>query len=191
MAHSRTFCSILLCFITTNTTLTINPGTQIFGQQGADFLWIRRGSKIMAEGTPDNPIVMSGALQQAAGEWGGLVIAGNAPVNGCNAPVNGCNAGVNPCEVPFEAITSEFFGGNNPNDNSGLVKYTQILFAGFAVRPNEELNGLTLNGVGAGTVLQFIQVHQGLDDGVEMFGGTAQMKHLVLTNNGGGSLMLG
>ncbi|MCB1948543.1 hypothetical protein [Nitrosomonas sp.] len=162
-------------------TLTINPGTKIFGQQGADYLWIRRGSKIMAEGTPDNPIVMSGALQQSAGEWGGLVISGNAPVNGCNE-------GVSPCEVPFEAVTSELFGGNNPNDNSGLVKYTQILFAGFAVRPNEELNGLTLNGVGAATKLEFIQVHQGLDDGVEMFGGTAQMKYMVLTNNGDDSL---
>lgn len=157
--------------------LTINPGTKIFGQQGADFLWIRRGSKIFAEGTPDNPIVMSGPLQQSAGEWGGLVISGNAPVNGCNV-------GVNPCEVPFEAITSEFFGGNNPNDNSGIIKYTQILFAGFPVRPDEELNGFTLNGVGAGTLIQFVHVHEGVDDGVEMFGGTAQMKHLVLTNIG-------
>ena len=166
---------------TNRATLTINPGTQIFGQQGADFLWIRRGSRIMAEGTPNNPIVMSGPSQQAAGEWGGLVISGNAPVNGCNV-------GVSPCEVPFEAITSEFFGGNNPNDNSGLIKYTQILFAGFAVRPNEELNGLTLNGVGSGTVIDFVHVHEGLDDGVEMFGGTVGLKHLVLTNIGDDSL---
>ncbi len=162
-------------------TLTINPGTQIFGQQGADFLWIRRGSKIMAEGTPDNPIVMSGPLQQSAGEWGGLVISGNAPVNGCNE-------GVSPCEIPFEAITSEFFGGNNAADNSGLIKYTQILFAGFAVRPNEELNGLTLNGVGSGTVIDFVQVHEGLDDGVEMFGGTVGLKHMVLSSIGDDSL---
>ncbi len=166
---------------TNSATLTINPGTQIFGQQGADFLWIRRGSKIMAEGTPDNPIIMSGALQQSAGEWGGLVISGNAPVNGCNE-------GVALCEIPFEAITSEFLGGNNPTDNSGLIKYTQILFAGFAVRPNEELNGLTLNAVGSGTVIDFVHVHEGLDDGVEMFGGTVQMKHLVLTNIGDDSL---
>lgn len=156
-------------------TITINPGTQIFGQQGADFLWIRRGSKIFAEGTPDNPVVMSGPLQQTAGEWGGLVLTGNAPVNGCNA-------GVSPCQIPFEAITSEFMGGNNPADNSGVIKYTQILFAGFAVRPNEELNGLTLNAVGSGTLIDFVHVHAGLDDGVEMFGGTAQMKHLVLTD---------
>ncbi len=162
-------------------TLTINPGTKIFGQQGADFLWIRRGSKIFAEGTPDNPIVMTGPLQQSGGEWGGLVISGNAPVNGCNI-------GVSPCEIPFEAITSEFFGGNNPNDNSGVVKYTQILFAGFPVRPDEELNGFTLNGVGAGTLIQFVHVHAGLDDGVEMFGGTVGLKHLVLTQIGDDSL---
>lgn len=166
---------------TNSATLTINPGTKIFGQQGADFLWIRRGSKIMAEGTPDNPIVMSGPSQQTAGEWGGLVLAGNAPVNGCNE-------GVNPCEIPFEAITSEFFGGNNPQDNSGVIKYTQILFVGFAVRPNEELNGLTLNAVGSGTLIDFVQVHEGLDDGVEMFGGTVGMKHLVLSNIGDDSL---
>lgn len=157
-------------------TITINPGTKIFGQSGADYLYIRRGSKIMAEGTPDNPIVMSGPLQQSPGEWGGLLIAGNAPINGCNV-------GVALCEAPYEAITSEFFGGNNPTDNSGVLKYVQILFAGFAVRPDEELNGLTLMGVGSGTVINYVHVHAGLDDGIEMFGGTVRMKHLVLTDN--------
>ena len=164
-----------------NATITINPGTKIFGQQGADYLWIRRGSKIMSEGTPDNPVVMTGPLQQSAGEWGGLVLAGFAPVNGCNVDVA-------LCEVAFEAVTSEFYGGNEPNDNSGVLKYTQILFAGFAVRPDEELNGLTLTGVGAGTVIDFVHVHAGLDDGVEMFGGTAQMKHMVITHSGDDSL---
>lgn len=162
---------------TESAILTINPGTKIIGESGADFLWVRRGSKIMAEGTPDNPIVMTGPEELVAGEWGGLILAGNAPINGCNADVT-------LCEAPFEAVTSELYGGNNPTDNSGLIKYTQILFAGFAVRPNEELNGLTLAGVGSGTTLQFIHVHQGLDDGIEMFGGTAQFKHVVLTNNG-------
>ena len=160
---------------TQSATLTINPGTKIFGQSGADYLWIRRGSKIMAEGTPDNPVVMSGPLQQEPGEWAGLVIAGNAPVNGCNA-------GVALCEIPFEAITTEKFGGNNPTDNSGVLKYVQILFAGAQVRPDEELNGLTLNGVGSGTIISHIHVHAGLDDGIEIFGGTAQMKYIVLTD---------
>ncbi|UJP05564.1 MAG: hypothetical protein LZF61_00865 [Nitrosomonas sp.] len=160
---------------TQSAILTVNPGTQIFGQSGADYLWIRRGSKIMAEGTPDNPIVMSGSLKQDPGEWAGLVIAGNAPVNGCNA-------GVAVCEIPFEAITTEKFGGNNPTDNSGVLKYVQILFAGAQVRPDEELNALTLNGVGSGTVISHIHVHAGLDDGIEVFGGNAQMKYLVLTD---------
>lgn len=166
---------------TNSATLTINPGTKIFGQQGADYLWIRRGSKIMAEGTPDNPIVMSGSKQLTSGEWGGLVIAGNAPINGCNE-------GVPVCEVPFEAITSETIGGNNPTESSGVMKYTQILFAGFQVRPDEELNGLTLNAVGSGTVIDYVHVHEGEDDGVEMFGGTVKLKHLVLTNIGDDSL---
>lgn len=164
---------------TQNATLTINPGTRIVGVGGsgdqAAFLWIRRGSKIMAEGTPDNPIVMTGASEAAAGEWGGLLISGNAPVNGCNE-------GVAVCEVPFEAYVSEVYGGNNPTDNSGVIKYTQIRFAGSPVRQDEELNGLTLNGVGSGTLIDYVQVHEGLDDGIEVFGGTVQMKHLVLTN---------
>ena len=158
-----------------NAIITINPGTQIFGQQGADYLWIRRGSKIMAEGTPDAPIVFSGPSQQSAGEWGGLVISGQARINGCNEDVA-------VCEVANEAITSEFSGGDNDADNSGVLKYVQILFAGFAVRPDEELNGLTLNSVGSGTMIDYVQVHSGLDDGIEMFGGTVNMKHLVLTN---------
>lgn len=160
-------------------TLTINPGTKIIGvgEQGdlASYLWIRRGSKIMAEGTPDNPIVMTGPTEAAAGDWGGFLISGNAPVNGCNE-------GVPVCEIPFEAINTEKFGGNNPADNSGVMKYVQIRFAGTSVRPDEELNGFTLNGVGSGTLISHIHVHEGLDDGVEVFGGTVQMKHLVITN---------
>jgi len=162
-------------------TLTIEPGTHIFGQQGNDALLIRRGSKIMAEGTPDQPIVFTGPNEQAAGEWGGVVISGYAPVNGCSE-------GVTVCETAFEAITSEFYGGDNPTDNSGMLKYVQINYAGFEVRPDEELNGLTLLGVGSGTVVDYVQVHAGLDDGIEMFGGTVQMKHLVLTGAGDDSL---
>jgi len=159
---------------TQSATLTINPGTNIIGLDKA-YLWVRRGSRILAEGTPDNPIVMTGAVGQDAGEWAGLVLAGNAPVNGCNA-------GVPVCEVPFEAVTTEIYGGNNPADNSGVLKYVQILFAGDAVRQDEELNGFTLNGVGSGTLIDYVHVHEGLDDGIEVFGGTVRMKHLVLTN---------
>ena len=160
---------------TENATITINPGTKIVGQQGDDYLWIRRGSKIFAEGTPDNPIVFTGPLGQAAGEWGGVVLNGFARINGCNE-------GTAVCEIANEAITTEFAGGNNDTDSSGIMKYVQILFAGFPVRPDEELNGLTLNAVGSGTMLEFIQVHRGLDDGIELFGGTANLKHIVLSS---------
>ena len=172
--------------ITSNVTLTKNIewilDKAVFkivgvGGQGdqAAYLWIRRGSKIMAEGTPDNPIIMTGPSEAAAGEWGGFLISGNAPVNGCND-------GVPVCEVQFEAVNTETFGGNNPTDNSGVMKYVQIRYAGTPVRQDEELNGLTLNGVGSGTLIDHVQVHEGLDDGIEVFGGTVQMKHLVITN---------
>lgn len=157
-------------------TLTIEPGTRIQGRTGLDFLQVRRGSKIRAIGTPQHPIVMTGANEQQPGEWGGLLLVGNAPVNGCAE-------GVPVCEQVNEAITSEAFGGNNPTDDSGILKYVSIRFAGFEVRPNEELNCLTLLGVGSGTTIDFVQCHRGLDDGFEMFGGTVNLTHLVSTGN--------
>ncbi len=161
-------------------TVAIEPGTRIQGQQAADFFYIRRGSKIKAVGSPTQPIVFTGPLEQTPGEWGGVVIAGNGPVNGCNV-------GVPVCEQFDEAMLTPY-GGNDPNDNSGVIKYTQIRWAGFPVRPDQELNGLTMLGVGAGTTLDFIEVFEGQDDGIEFFGGTAQVKHLVLVNNRDDSL---
>ena len=165
---------------TTSATLSIEPGTRVVGQSGADFLYIRRGSKINAVGTAEQPIIFTGSTDGTdpnigPGAWGGVVIAGNAPVNGCNATVS-------VCEQFDEAITTSY-GGNNANDNSGALKYAQIRYAGFQVRPDNELNALTLLGVGAGTTLDFIQLHRGSDDGIEMFGGTAQFKHIVSSGN--------
>lgn len=157
-------------------TLSIEPDTHLSGRSGLDFLQVRRGSKIHAIGTPQHPVVMTGANEVAPGEWGGLLLAGNAPVNGCSegAPV---------CEQINEAIFLEKFGGNNPTDSSGVLKYASIRFAGREVRPNEELNCLTLLGVGSGTTIDFVQCHRGLDDGFEMFGGTVNLTHLIATGN--------
>ncbi|BCX82554.1 hypothetical protein MIT9_P2140 [Methylomarinovum caldicuralii] len=160
---------------TNSATLTIEPGTRIEGQQAADFLYIRRGSKIHAVGTPSQPIIMTGPLEQTPGEWGGLVLAGNAPVNGCNP-------GVDPCVQFNEALSSEPYGGSDPKDSSGIIKYLQIRYAGYPVRPDQELNGLTLTGVGSGTVLDFIEVFEAADDGIEHFGGTDNIRHVVLVN---------
>lgn len=161
---------------TNSATISIEPDTRITGRSGLDFLQIRRGSKIQAIGTPQHPVVMTGPSELVSGEWGGLLLVGNAPVNGCSE-------GVAVCEQVNEAISDEFFGGNNPTDNSGVLKYVSIRFAGFEVRPDEELNCLTMLGVGSGTTIDFVQCHRGLDDGFEMFGGTVNLKHLVSTGN--------
>lgn len=165
---------------TDSVSVTIEPGTKIMGQQSGDFFYVRRGSKIKAVGSPSDPIVFTGPLEQTPGEWGGVVIAGNAPVNGCNE-------GVALCEQQDEAMLTPY-GGNDVNDDSGIMKFTQIRWAGFPVRPDQELNGLTLLGVGAGTTVDYIEIFEGQDDGIEFFGGTAQVKHLVLVNNHDDSL---
>nr|BAL53704.1 lipoprotein [uncultured Gammaproteobacteria bacterium] len=153
-------------------TVTIEPGTKILGQQGADFFYVRRGSKIKAVGSPSQPIVFTGPSEKTPGEWGGLVLAGNAPVNGCNA-------GVPLCQQFDEAMLTPY-GGNNPHDDSGVLKYVQIRFAGIVVRPDQELNGLTLLGVGDGTTIDYVQVYRGADDGIEMFGGTVRVRHVIM-----------
>jgi hypothetical protein len=165
---------------TKSATVHIEPNTRIAGQSGADFLYIRRGSKIDAIGTAQHPIIFTGAADGSdpnigPGAWGGLVLAGNAPVNGCNASVA-------VCEQFDEALTTPY-GGNNANDNSGILKYAQIRYAGIQVRPDQELNALTLLGVGAGTTLDFVQLYRGSDDGIEMFGGTVNFKHVVSFGN--------
>ncbi|HPI39892.1 MAG TPA: hypothetical protein PLJ21_03760, partial [Pseudobdellovibrionaceae bacterium] len=112
------------------------------------------------------------------GEWGGLVINGNAPINACAK-------GVAVCEAISEGIKSKEvkFGGNDSEDNSGVLKYVVVEFAGYPISQDNELNGISFNGVGSGTEVEYIQVHMNADDGVEFFGGTVNVKHVVLTAN--------
>jgi hypothetical protein len=123
---------------------------------------------------------VSAALQHTPGEWGGVVLAGNAPVNGCLPDTAVCEQ--------FDEALSTPYGGNDPHDSSGVVKSVQIRWAGFEFRPDEELNSFTLLGVGDSTVVDFVQTHAGPDDGIEMFGGTVNLKHIVMTNAGDDSL---
>lgn len=167
-------------FVRNNATLTIEPGTEIHGEQGS-VLVIARGSKIMAEGTKDAPIVMTSSQpkgQRAAGWWGGLLVLGNAPIN-VNTPAS--------TEATFEAFTAAIaegkFGGTNAADNSGVIKYVRIEFAGFEFITGREFNNFTLAGVGSGTTVDYVQAHGGSDDGVEIFGGTVNLKHLVSSQN--------
>lgn len=167
-----------------NSTLRIQAGTVIRGLPGA-FLNIHRGSKIFAEGTASQPIVFTSikTANRNRGEWGGLVLNGNAPINACKP-------GVAVCEAVSEGIKVEpvYFGGNDPEDNSGVLRYVRVEFAGYPISQDNELNGITFNAVGRGTTIEYIQVHMNSDDGIEFFGGTAQAKHVVLTANEDDSL---
>lgn len=152
-------------------TLTIEPGTVILGSQsGQGTLVIRQGATINAEGTEDLPIIFTSELpvgQRGAGDWGGLVINGNAPTNQQNPQGEG---------------DSGPFGGNNANDSSGVLKYVRVEFAGIRFSDQNELNGIALQGVGAGTTIEKIQVHFNQDDGIEFFGGTVNAKYVLITD---------
>jgi hypothetical protein len=151
--------------------LTIEPGTLITGSGAAlSYLAVQPGSKLFADGQSFAPIVFTGPTR-TNGSWAGLVIAGNAQ---CNASQDGT-----PCT--FEAVASQQFGGNQNTESSGILRYVQVRYAGQEVRPNEELNSITLLGVGSGTVMENVQVYGGLDDGLEMFGGTVNGKYIVVT----------
>jgi hypothetical protein len=162
-----------------SSTLRIQAGTKIVGEPKS-FLAVLRGSKIFAEGTKTRPIVFTSisSRNRKRGEWGGLVLNGNAPINACKA-------GTLLCEATSEGIkvVPVLFGGNDTEDNSGVLRYIRVEFAGYPMSQDNELNGITFNAIGAGTEIDYVQVNMNADDGVEFFGGTVNVKHLVLTNN--------
>lgn len=157
------------------TILTVEPGTTVFGETSTlGMLVIRRNSEIHADGTAAEPIVFTSAKpagSRARGDWGGIILNGNAPVNGCDAA---------PCESFGEGGTG-FYGGDDPTDNSGTLRYVRVEFAGRLLSPDNELNGIAFQGVGSGTTVDYIQVHMNKDDGVEFFGGNAEVKHIIVT----------
>lgn len=162
-----------------NITLDIEPGTTIYGSHGPDFLLISRGSKIHANGNKLQPIIFTSAqdvvgraTKDDRGQWGGLVIAGNAPTN----------AGK---EEAFEfSKTGRKFGGSQSDDDSGILKYLLVKYAGYEVSLDKELNGISLGGVGSGTVIDYVEVYNNADDGIELWGGTVNLKHILLVGNG-------
>jgi hypothetical protein len=176
-------------------TLTIEPGTTIIGQsdiaqgiRGA-YLIVSRGSKLVADATPGVPLdapvrpdeedVIVFTSDQPRGDravtdWGGLVINGMAPLNtGAEASGEG---------------DSGFYGGTNDNDDSGILRGVRIEYAGDDVTPVDQLNGLALQGVGAGTTISYLQIHYNKDDGIEPYGGTVSVDHLVVTGIGDDSV---
>lgn len=158
-------------YVTAGTTLTIEKGCIIRGDKNTKgTLIVERGAKIIAEGTAQEPIVFTSAEAQgdrSYGDWGGIMICGNAPTN--------FTAG----EAQVEGGPRSKYGGADPNDNSGTLRYVRIEFAGIAFSPNNEVNGLTLAGVGAGTQIDHVQVSYSGDDAFEWFGGNVNSKYLV------------
>ncbi|MDB5263491.1 MAG: hypothetical protein JWQ14_2774 [Adhaeribacter sp.] len=158
-------------YVEDGTTLTIEPGTIIKGgpKAGKGTLIIKRGGKIMAEGTKEKPIVFTSSLpkgSRAPGDWGGIIITGKARHNQSSDPL-------------IEGGPQANYGGTDNADNSGILKYVRIEFAGVALEPEKEINGLTMGSVGSGTQIDYVQVSYGGDDAFEWFGGTVNPKHLI------------
>ena len=157
-------------YFASGSTLTIPAGTTIKSDvtdKGA--IIIERGAKIIAEGTATQPIVFTSGKavgQRNPGDWGGIIILGNARTNRSTEPT-------------IEGGVGRNYGGTNDADNSGVMKFVRIEFGGIAAQPGSEINGLTCGGVGSGTVLENIQITYGNDDGFEFFGGTVNAKNLV------------
>lgn len=163
-------------YVTNGATLTIEAGTIIRGT-GNGTLIIEKGAKINAQGTANNPIIFTSnqpAGSRDYGDWGGVVLLGQATNNNPNSPNVVTEGGIG------NGTTGKgCFGGTNDNDNSGIMSYVRIEFCGIPLVPNSEINGLTFGAVGAGTQIDHIQVSYSGDDSFEWFGGTVDCKYLV------------
>jgi len=183
-------------------TLTIEPGTIIKGEAGtganATALLVARGGTLMAEGKADAPIIFTSVADEIMPEdisagnfgspnldadidglWGGVLVLGKAPISASNESGD-------VSEVQIEGIpTSDqngLYGGNEPEDNSGVLKYISIRHGGANIGSGNEINGLTLGGVGSGTVIENIEIIANQDDGIEWFGGTVNVKNALVWN---------
>lgn len=158
-------------YVPNGVTLTIQPGTVIKGDVSITAsLIIERGGKINAAGTAEKPIVFTSgraAGNRAAGDWGGIFICGKATTN-------------QGTDVAGEGGIQRSFGGNDDADNSGVLKYVRIEYAGLVASANNEVNALSLGGVGSGTQIDHIQIWYPKDDGVECWGGTVNLKYVAI-----------
>ncbi len=165
-------------FVRPGASLTIEPGTTIVGdRETRGTLVVQPGGRVFAEGSPARPIVFTSeapAGERRAGDWGGVLLLGRAPINlraAAGARVEGLAGGGE-------------FGGDDPEDSSGALRYVRVEYAGVELAPNNETNGLTLAGVGRGTVIDHVQVRRPVDDCFEFFGGTVDARHLVCQDPG-------
>ncbi|MEW9856109.1 hypothetical protein [Novosphingobium sp. M1R2S20] len=167
----------------TNVTLTIEPGVIMVGAPGASWLAVNRGNRISAVGTATQPIIFTSrdnvvgqVSETSQGQWGGVVLMGRAPVTDC--ATGSTTAGT--CERQTEGAQNPArFGGNDSAYNAGRMSYVQIRYSGFILSGNSELQALTTEGIGTGTVLDHIMAYNSSDDGMEAFGGSVNMKHYI------------
>ena len=150
-------------------TLTIEPGVTIVAvdDDAPDYILIEQGAKIDAQGTASNPIVMTSELKKS-GAWGGIHICGRAHTN----------AG----EGVLSEIGNAPYGGSDDSDNSGTLRFIRLEYTGFALDEEHEANGISFYGVGNGTTVEYVQAYKGSDDGFEFFGGSVNVKHMVVTD---------
>jgi hypothetical protein len=155
--------------------LTIAPGVTVYGAAQTAVI-IEQGAKIMAIGTPEQPIVFTSNQPEgsrARGDWGGVSINGYAPTN-----ASGGSCPNDPRTIVGEAGMG-VYGGCQPYDSSGILRYVRIEYAGFRMDPENEWNALTLQGVGDETIVEYVQCHQNADDGIEFFGGTVNVRNIL------------
>ncbi len=175
-----------IVFVNRGDVLTIEPGTIIQGRNapngGTSALVIARGAKIMAEGTPEAPIIFTfegdkgGNSPELRGQWGGLLLMGSATLNN--------DLGINSAEGLSPADVRAYFGGFNDFDNSGVLKYVSIRHCGFRTEViDNDINGLTLGAVGSGTTIENVEVIGSSDDGFEWFGGAVNGKYMISAFN--------
>ncbi|OYW24647.1 MAG: hypothetical protein B7Z44_20250, partial [Caulobacter sp. 12-67-6] len=167
----------------TNVTLTIEPGVIIYGGTGVSWLAVNRGNKINAVGTATRPIIFTSRdnvlglnSETSQGQWGGVVLMGRGRITDCTTGSTGAGT----CERQTEgAADPARFGGADDADNSGQMSYVQIRYSGYVLGSNIELQSLTTEGVGSGTVLDHIMSYNSSDDGSEHFGGVPRMKYYI------------
>jgi len=163
-------------YIKNGVTITIEPGAIIRGKADTKAcLIVERGGKLIADGTAEKPIVFTSAKpagQRQPGDWAGIIICGKAKINQTGGTAE------------IEGGVGAQYGGNDDNDNSGILRYVRIEIAGYEVSSGNEINGLTMGGVGRGTTIEYVQVSYGRDDSFEWFGGSVNAKYLVSYRGG-------
>ncbi len=188
----RSACTYLLAadtivYVVNDTTLEIEPGTTVLGSNGSALV-ITQEATIEAPGTAAEPIIFTSSRAEGSrtpGDWGGVVLLGSARLSWGNEE---CDGEQGQCTANIEGLPAQenrgTFGGNDDSDDCGTITYARIEFAGFTIGMDNELNSLSVGGCGSATTLDYIQVHRGLDDGFEFFGGTANLSHGICTGTG-------